>query len=73
MVICDVIPNPPRTPFLAQAEARGAQTLDGPGMLVAQRAIGFKMWTGRVVLVQVMCQALAEAFGLTWMNQSKPL
>lgn len=62
MVVCDVIPNPPRTPFLAQAEARGAQTLDGLGMLVAQGAIGFKMWTGHEAPVQVMRQALVEAF-----------
>ena len=34
MVVCDVIPNPPRTPFLKEAEAAGAQTLDGLGMLV---------------------------------------
>lgn len=65
MVVCDVIPNPPRTPFLAQAEARGARTLDGLGMLVAQGAIGFKMWTGYEAPVEVMHNALAEAFGLT--------
>lgn len=64
MVVCDVIPNPPRTPFLAQAEARGARTLDGLGMLVAQGAIGFKMWTGHEAPADVMRQALAEAFGL---------
>lgn len=65
MVVCDVIPNPPRTPFLALAEARGAKTLDGLGMLVAQGAIGFKMWTGLDAPVQVMRQALSEAFGLS--------
>lgn len=64
MVVCDVIPNPPRTPFLAQAEARGAKTLDGLGMLVAQGAIGFKMWTGENAPEHVMRQALSEAFGL---------
>jgi len=64
MVVCDVIPNPPRTPFLAQAEARGAKTLDGLGMLVAQGAIGFKMWTGHDAPEEVMRRALSEAFGL---------
>ena len=29
MTVCDVIPNPPHTPFLREAQARGAQTLDG--------------------------------------------
>jgi len=64
MVVCDVIPNPPRTPFLDQAEARGAQTLDGLGMLVAQGAIGFEMWTGYEAPTDVMYQALSQAFEL---------
>jgi shikimate dehydrogenase len=34
MTVCDVIPNPPYTPFLKEAEARGAKILDGLGMLV---------------------------------------
>jgi shikimate dehydrogenase len=63
MIVCDVIPNPPHTPFLKEAEARGARTLDGLGMLVYQGAIGFKMWTGLDAPVEVMHQALAEAFG----------
>src|SRR5438874_2372400 len=36
LLACDVIPNPPRTRFLAEAEARGCDTLDGLGMLVNQ-------------------------------------
>lgn len=62
MVVCDVIPNPPRTPFLAEAEARGAKTLDGLGMLVYQGAIAFQMWTGHEAPVEVMHQALAQVF-----------
>ena len=64
MTVCDVIPNPPRTPFLAEAEARGATPLDGLGMLVYQGAIGFKLWTGLEAPVEVMHKALADAFGL---------
>ncbi len=63
MCVCDVIPNPPRTPFLREAAARGATTLDGLGMLVYQGAIGFKMWTGVDAPVKVMYQALKEVFG----------
>lgn len=63
MTVCDVIPNPPQTPFLAEAAARGAATLDGLGMLVYQGAIGFKMWTGMDAPVEVMHQALAKVFG----------
>jgi shikimate dehydrogenase len=62
MVVCDVIPNPPRTPFLEEAERRGARTLDGLGMLVYQGAIGFAMWTGLEAPVEVMREALAQAF-----------
>lgn len=64
MIVCDVIPNPPRTPFLREAEARGARTLDGLGMLVYQGAIGFKMWTGQDASVPVMRAALEREFGL---------
>ena len=34
MVVADVIPNPPRTRLIRDAEARGCTTLDGLGMLV---------------------------------------
>jgi shikimate dehydrogenase len=62
MIVCDVIPNPPRTAFLQEAEAHGATTLDGLGMLVYQGAIGFKMWTGLEAPVDVMYQALKKEF-----------
>jgi shikimate dehydrogenase len=48
----------------ATSIGRGARTLDGLGMLVAQGTIGFKMWTGHEAPVDVMHRALAEAFGL---------
>ncbi|MCE5256729.1 MAG: shikimate dehydrogenase, partial [Spirochaetaceae bacterium] len=54
MTVCDVIPNPPRTPFLKEAARRGATTIDGLGMLVNQGAIGFKLWTGLDAPVEVM-------------------
>jgi shikimate dehydrogenase len=62
-VVCDVI-HTPMTPFLEEAGRRGAQTLDGLGMLVYQGAIGFKLWTGLDAPVKVMYDALARAFGL---------
>ena len=64
MLICDVIPNPPRTRFLDAATARGATTLDGLGMLVYQGAIAFSLWTGVEAPVAVMKQALAAEFGI---------
>ncbi len=62
MTVCDVIPNPPRTPFLQEAEARGAKTLDGLGMLVYQGAIAFNMWTGLAPDVRIMREALEKVF-----------
>jgi shikimate dehydrogenase len=62
MLVCDVIPNPPNTPFLQLANGKGAQTLDGLGMLVYQGAIGFTMWTGEEAPVAVMYKALSDAF-----------
>lgn len=64
MLVCDVIPNPPRTRFLDAATARGATTLDGLGMLVYQGAIAFSLWTGVEAPVAVMKQALAAEFGI---------
>ena len=62
MVVCDVIPNPPQTRFLARARERGATTLDGLGMLVYQGAIAFTLWTGREAPVEAMKAALAAEF-----------
>lgn len=63
LLVCDVIPNPPDTPFLRQAREAGATTLDGLGMLVYQGAIAFKMWTGEDAPVDAMRGALEEVFG----------
>ncbi|MDQ1478870.1 MAG: shikimate dehydrogenase [Actinomycetota bacterium] len=46
MVVADLIPNPPRTRLIRDAEARGCTTLDGLGMLVNQGAIAIRHWTG---------------------------
>jgi shikimate dehydrogenase len=64
LLVCDVIPNPPRTAFLAAAAERGARTLDGLGMLVYQGAIAFKLWTGLEPSIPVMRQALERFFAL---------
>ena len=46
MLVADVIPNPPRTQLIREAEKRGCKVLDGLGMLVNQGVIGVKYWTG---------------------------
>jgi shikimate dehydrogenase len=63
MLVADVIPNPPRTRLLREAGSRGAQTLDGLGMLVEQGAIAVTLWTGAEPDRAVMRQALEEIFG----------
>jgi shikimate dehydrogenase len=62
MVIADVIPNPPRTLFLREAESRGCRTLDGLGMLVNQAATNFEFWTGVKPEKSVMRQVLEDIF-----------
>ncbi len=64
MVVCDVIPNPPNTPFLELGRAAGCLTLDGLGMLVYQGAIGFELWVGRPAPEATMRQALVDVFDL---------
>jgi shikimate dehydrogenase len=63
MVVADIIPNPPRTRLLADAEKRGCRTIDGLGMLVNQGVIGVKHWTGVDVDATVMRRTLADLFG----------
>jgi len=64
LVVCDVVFNPPETPFLKAARQRGLPTLDGLAMLVYQGAIGFELWTGRKAPDAVMIEALRAALGL---------
>ena len=63
LLVCDVIPNPPETPFLQMAQRRGLKTLNGLSMLVYQGSIGFEMWTGLKAPEAVMKTALRNAFG----------
>jgi shikimate dehydrogenase len=62
MLVADVIPNPPQTRLLRESARRGAQTLDGLGMLVEQGAIAIRLWTGAEPDRAVMRAALAEVF-----------
>jgi shikimate dehydrogenase len=64
MVVADVIPNPPRTALLRDAQARGCVTLDGLGMLVSQAVLGIRYWTGIAAEPSVMRIALEEALDL---------
>jgi shikimate dehydrogenase len=62
LVVADVITNPPRSPLIRDAEARGCVTLDGLGMVVNQGVIGIKYWTGVDVDAGVMRRTLEDLF-----------
>ena len=60
MVVADIIPNPPRTQLVMEAERRGCKVLDGLGMLVNQGVIGIKYWTGVDVDAEVMRRTIQD-------------
>ncbi len=62
MIVADVIPNPPRTRLIREAESRGCRVLDGLGMLVNQGVIGIKLWTDVDVDAAVMRAELERIF-----------
>jgi len=61
MFVQDVIPNPAVTPFLREAEKRGAKWQTGMGMMINQAALNIEMWTGKVPNKEVMKKAFEEA------------
>ena len=60
MIAADVIPNPPRTLFIRESQARGLRVLDGLGMLVNQGVVSIRHWFGVDVDPSVM-RATVEA------------
>ena len=60
-LVADVVPNPPQTRLLREAQDRGCRTLDGLGMLVAQAAVNMELWTGVTADRDVMRHALERA------------
>jgi len=64
LLVADVIPNPPRTAYLREAERKGAETLDGLGMLVAQGAVAIELWHGVTPDRDVMRARLSAVLGL---------
>ena len=62
LLVCDVIPNPPRTRLVRDAEQAGCVVLDGLGMLVNQGVIGIQLWTGADPDPAVMRAALESVF-----------
>lgn len=65
MIVCDVVFNDPNTLFLQEAAGRGAETVNGLGMLANQGAINFELWTGVDAPLEVMTETLKTEFGLS--------
>jgi shikimate dehydrogenase len=63
MIVADVIPNPPRTLLIREAEARGLRVLDGLGMLVNQGVVSIRHWFGVDVEPSVMRKKVEDLFG----------
>lgn len=61
LYVQDVIPNPTFTPFLAEADRRGARWQSGAQMLVNQAALNITMWTGLKPNKELMLKALEKA------------
>lgn len=64
MVVADVVPSPPRTNLITDAEARGCTIVDGLGMLVNQGVISLKYWTGIDVNATIMRRKLEDIYGV---------
>ncbi len=62
MLVAEVIPNPPRTHLVKDAERVGWKVIDGLEMLVNQGVIGIEYWTGVNANPMVMRAALEEVF-----------
>lgn len=60
-VVVDLVYNPPTTPLIEGARARGAVAHNGLGMLLHQAALSFEIWTGvQPPLEDMSAAALAE-------------
>jgi len=60
-VVSDIVYRPLVTGLMKGAEKLGLKTHGGLGMLVAQGAIGFELWTGKKAPVAVMEKAALKA------------
>ncbi|WP_022867401.1 shikimate dehydrogenase [Schaalia vaccimaxillae] len=62
MTVCDVVFDPADTLFLKEAEAQGAKTVNGLGMLARQGARNFTLWTGHEAPIDVLEGTLRAEF-----------
>ncbi len=60
-LVFDMVYSPPRTRLMAEAEAEGARTCNGLGMLLWQGVLAYEFWFNREAPVEEMRRALAAA------------
>lgn len=65
-IVCDIVYKPLQTPLLAAAAAQGLRCVDGLGMLVAQGAESFRIWTGQLPDTDAVEEAMR-----TWLATPK--
>jgi shikimate dehydrogenase len=65
MVVMDMVYNPLKTRFLAQAEKIGCTTVDGVAMFVNQGAVQFELWTGRKAPVDMMRSVVLDELNVS--------
>lgn len=71
LTVADIVYHPLRTPLLAAAEAAGAATVDGLGMLVHQAVLQQQLWTGLTPDAGVMRHAAERQLARpTWTRRS---
>ena len=59
-LVVDLVYQPPLTPWLEAARARGASVTNGVGMLVHQAALQLTLWTGLEAPVDAMWRAVSR-------------
>lgn len=59
-IVCDLVYNPAETPLLKIAKEKGADFMNGLGMLLYQGVEAFEIWTGQKAPVEVMREALRK-------------
>jgi len=60
MVVMDMVYNPLKTRFIAEAEKSGCSTIDGVAMFVHQGAAQFELWTSKKAPVEIMRRVVLD-------------
>ncbi|MET1014103.1 MAG: shikimate dehydrogenase [Paenisporosarcina sp.] len=68
-IVADIVYNPLLTPFLLQAEKKGAKIVNGLGMFVHQGALSFKMWTTEQPDTEQTVEELTRILGGPYVNR----